>query len=202
MTILPKACKPDNSESHNSPKLSFTNTLGLRSNFVDCESYLGSNSPDMLTLCETMLDDSIDSGNFSLRGYLPLIWKDFSTHMHGLAVYVKEELPFFCYMIHLNNTQLVLFLSHENNLNIFFFLLYLLEFFVMQQNFQTYIQFFFSSKLHSHLKKLVLFFLMDSLLEMMKKFFYFVLQAFYVLKVFKFLSQHFGLVGKTAWLER
>ena len=43
---------------------------------------------------------------------------------------------------------------------------------------------------------------MDSLLEMMKKIFYFVLQAFYVLKVFKFLSQHFGLVGKTAWLER
>ena len=40
------------------------------------------------------MDDSIDSGNFSMRGYLPLIRKDSSTHLHGLAVYVKEELPF------------------------------------------------------------------------------------------------------------
>ena len=29
-----------------------------------------------------------------MRGCLPLIRKDFSTHMHGLAVYVKEGLPF------------------------------------------------------------------------------------------------------------
>ena len=62
--------------------------------FVDCESFLESNSPDILALCETNLDDSIDSGNFSVRGYLPLIRKDSSTHMHGLAVYVKEGLPF------------------------------------------------------------------------------------------------------------
>ena len=48
----------------------------------------------MLALCETNLDDSIDSGNFCVRGYLPLIRKDSSTHMHGLAVYVKEGLPF------------------------------------------------------------------------------------------------------------
>ena len=94
MTILSKACKPDNFQSHNSLKLSFTNIRGLRSNFVDCESFLESNSPDILALCETNLDDSIDSGNFSVRGYLPLIQKDSSTHMHGLAVYVKEGLPF------------------------------------------------------------------------------------------------------------
>ena len=29
-----------------------------------------------------------------MRGYLSLIQKDSSTHVHGLAVYVKEELPF------------------------------------------------------------------------------------------------------------
>ena len=29
-----------------------------------------------------------------MRGYLPLIQKDSVTHMHGLAVYVKEGLPF------------------------------------------------------------------------------------------------------------
>ena len=94
MVILSKTCKPDNFESHNSLKLSFTNIRGLCSNFVDCESFLESNSPDILTLCETNLDDSTDSGNFSERGYLPLIRKDFSTYMHGLAVYVKEGLPF------------------------------------------------------------------------------------------------------------
>ena len=91
---LPKACKPDNFESHNSLKLSFTNIRGLRLNFVDCESFLESNSPDILALCETNLDDSFDSGNFSVRGYLSLIQKDSGTHMHGLAVYVKEGLPF------------------------------------------------------------------------------------------------------------
>ena len=94
MAILSKRCKPDNFEPHNSLKLSFTNIRGLRSNFVECESFLESNSPDILALCETNLDDSIDSGNFSVRGYLPLIRKDSSTHMHGLAVYVKEGLPF------------------------------------------------------------------------------------------------------------
>ena len=90
MAILSKACKPDNFESHNSLKLSFANIRGLRSNFVDCESFLESNSPDILALCETNLDDSIDSGNFSVRVYLLLIRKDSSTHMHGLAVFVKE----------------------------------------------------------------------------------------------------------------
>ena len=91
MTILSKACKPDNFELHNCLKLSFTNTQGLRSNFVDCESFLKSNSPDVLALYETNLDDSIDSSNFSVKGYLPLIQKDSSTHIHGLAVYVKGE---------------------------------------------------------------------------------------------------------------
>ena len=32
-----------------------------------------SNSPDILALIETNLEDSIDSGNFSVRVYLPLI---------------------------------------------------------------------------------------------------------------------------------
>ena len=70
------------------------NIRGLCSNFADCESFLQSNSPDILALCDTNLDDSTDSGNFPVRGYLPLIRKDSSTHMHGLVVYVKEGLPF------------------------------------------------------------------------------------------------------------
>ena len=94
MVILSQGCNPDNFEPHNSLKPSFTNIWGFCSNFVECESFLESDSPDILALCETNLDDSIDSGNFSVRGYLPLIRKDSSTHMHGLAVYVKEGLPF------------------------------------------------------------------------------------------------------------
>ena len=94
MVILSKGCKPDKFEPHNSLKLSFTNIWGLRSNFVECESFLESNTPDILALCETNLDDWIDSGNFSVRDYLPLIRKDSTTHMHSLAVYVKEGLLF------------------------------------------------------------------------------------------------------------
>ena len=94
MAILSKAWKPNNFESHNSLKLSFMNIWGLCSNLVDCESFLESNSPDILALCETNLDGSIHSGNLCGRGYLPLIWKESGTHMHGLAVYVKEGLPF------------------------------------------------------------------------------------------------------------
>ena len=92
--IIILACKPDNFKSRNSLKLSFTNIRGLRLNFVDCQSFLESNSPDMPALFETNLEGSTDSGNFSSRGYLSLIRKDSSTHMHGLAVYVKEGLPF------------------------------------------------------------------------------------------------------------
>ena len=59
-------------------------------NFIDCESFLKSNSPDILALCETNLGKLIDSGKFSVRGYLPLIQKDSSTHVHVL----KEGLLF------------------------------------------------------------------------------------------------------------
>ena len=89
MAILSKARKPDNFELLNSLKLSFTNVQDLRLNFVDCDSFLESSSPDVLALCETNLDDSIDSGNFSVRGYLPLIRK-----FMFVTVYVKEGLPF------------------------------------------------------------------------------------------------------------
>ena len=34
MAILSKACKPDNSKSHNSLKLSFTSIGGFHSNFI------------------------------------------------------------------------------------------------------------------------------------------------------------------------
>ena len=93
MAILSKGRLPDTFEPDNSLELSFTNIRSPCTNFVECESFFESNSPDILAICEANLDDLIDSGNFSERGYLPLIRKDYITHMHGLAVYVKEGLP-------------------------------------------------------------------------------------------------------------
>ena len=94
MSILSKAFKPDNFESHKTPKLSYMNIWGSRSNFIVCESFLESKSPDNLVLCKINLDDTIDSGNFSVRPYLSLIQKDSGTLMHGLKVNMKEGLPF------------------------------------------------------------------------------------------------------------
>ena len=59
--------------------------------FVDYESFLVLNS-NILALCERNLDDS---GNFTVRGCFPLIWKDSTTHMlYDLAGYLKKGLPF------------------------------------------------------------------------------------------------------------
>ena len=62
MAVLSKRCKPDNSESHNSLKLSLLYKYSDLS-----ESFLESNCPAILALCETNSDDLIDSGNFSVR---------------------------------------------------------------------------------------------------------------------------------------
>ena len=94
MAILSKGCKPDNFELQNSLKVNFTNIKGLCLNFFDCKSFLESNYPDIMALSETNQDKSIDSGIFSVMGYLLLIRKDSITHIHGLAVYVKEGLSF------------------------------------------------------------------------------------------------------------
>ena len=67
MAILSKGCKLDRFESYNSLKLSFANIQGLLSNFVDCESFFESHSPGILALYEKNLDDSIDTGNISVR---------------------------------------------------------------------------------------------------------------------------------------
>ena len=79
MVILSKGCKPDNFESHSYLKLSFTNIHGFIRIFLNVNlsfNQLLINSPDILALREANLDDSIDSGNFSVGGYLPLIRKD------------------------------------------------------------------------------------------------------------------------------
>ena len=70
MVILSKEYKPGNFKLHISLKLNFSNIRGLRFNFVKCESFFELNFPDILALCETNLDESVDSDNFSVRGYL------------------------------------------------------------------------------------------------------------------------------------
>ena len=101
MDILPEGRKPGNFESHKTVKLIFTAIWSLRLSFVECKSFLESNSPDILAVCETNLDDLIYSGKFSVRGYLPLIRKDsvsLVSHMDGFPVYVKEGIPFTRYL--------------------------------------------------------------------------------------------------------
>ena len=83
MIILSKAHKLETFESFNSQKLSFNNIQGLGLNFVGCECFLESNSPDILALCEI---NSIHSGNLYVKGYLSLIQKDSDTHIHSLAI--------------------------------------------------------------------------------------------------------------------
>ena len=88
-----KGCTPDNFISQNCLRLSFTNIQRLWLKFVGYESTIESSS-NILALCEINLYDSIDSTNFSVKVYLHLIGKDSVIYMHGLAVYVKEGLPF------------------------------------------------------------------------------------------------------------
>ena len=94
MVILSKQCKPDNIQPDNSLKLSFTNIRGVPSNLVDFESYLESNTPEILALCESIWDASTDAGNFFVTDYFTLTQKDSLTHIQCLAIYVKEGLPF------------------------------------------------------------------------------------------------------------
>ena len=93
MAILSKGCKTDNFESCNSLSLA----LQIFEAFVRILviANLSLNQTVLIFfLCETNLNNSIDSGNFPVRCYLPLIRNDSSTHMHGLAIYVKKGLPF------------------------------------------------------------------------------------------------------------
>ena len=83
------------------PCLSSQNEISSRQKCVNSKRHFIIDSNDFIPGRVSSQDEiscvntlSIDSGNFSVRGYLPLIQKDSSTHMHGFAVYVKERLPF------------------------------------------------------------------------------------------------------------
>ena len=107
-------------------QIMLNHTTLSRSLFQFCWTltFLESNSPDSLAVCETNLDDSIDSGNFSVTGYPPLIRKESVTLMHGLAVYVKEGLPFAWYLSLENSADFYLcfWLALLDTVSYFFFL--------------------------------------------------------------------------------
>ena len=110
--------------NHITLKLSFKNIWSICLNFVDCEFFLESNSPDILDLCETNLNDSIDSGNLSVRGYLPLLRKDSSTHMYGLALWSWRK-DFLFHGLTLENSAdsyLCFWLALLHSMSYFFFL--------------------------------------------------------------------------------
>ena len=70
---------------------------------IECESFPEWNSPDFYALCETHLDNSIDSGNFFVTGYVLLIRMDSFAHMHGLfslsITFFLFLHGFWCYII-------------------------------------------------------------------------------------------------------
>ena len=84
----------DKFQSQNSLKLSFTSIQCPCWSFVTCAYVFQSNSSDIVALCETKGDDWNESSKFSVRAYLPLIWKDSATHINGFVFYMKEGLPF------------------------------------------------------------------------------------------------------------
>ena len=71
---------------------------------VGCESFLESNFPDILVICETNLDDSTDSGNFMMN----LLLKSM----------VKEGLPF-AQNLSLENSLLILIYIFHNFIQCF-----------------------------------------------------------------------------------
>ena len=71
----------------------------------------------------------------SLRRYLPLIQKDFITHMHGPAVYEKEGLPFAGALSLENSADYYLFLTDFTLLSVLHPFPLLIAFFVIMQGF-------------------------------------------------------------------
>lgn len=83
--------KPAQEKSPKPLNLSFSNICGIHTNFCSVELFLFKKSPDILALCESNLNSSISSSDFSFSGYLPLLRKDSNVHMHGLEFYVHEH---------------------------------------------------------------------------------------------------------------
>ena len=134
VAILSKGCKLDNFGSDNSLKLSFTNIQGFCLNFVYCETFLNQTLLTfLLYVRQTWMTQLILA--ISLRGYLRLISMDSTTHMHGLAVYVKERLPFAWNLSLENSGFLLMFSANFSLLSVLLLFPLLITFFVLIHSF-------------------------------------------------------------------
>ena len=86
-------------------------------------------------LSEANLGDSIASDKFSVIGYLPLIQKD-STHMHGLAVYVKGFLLHGTYLY--KTLQILMFSTGFTSLSVLLLFPLEITFFAFMHSFRFY----------------------------------------------------------------
>ena len=89
MAILSEGCKPGNFEPNNSLKLAYK-YFRLSFRFCWLWIFFESNSPDIFALCEANVDDSIDSGDFSVRGYPPFYYS------YTWSCSLCERRTFFC----------------------------------------------------------------------------------------------------------
>ena len=84
-----------------------------------------SKSPYIFSLCQTNLENLIDSSYLSARGYLPLIWKYSVSHTHVASVYLEERLPL-AKELSLENLRILIYVSTGFTL---FFIVLLLFFY-------------------------------------------------------------------------
>ena len=81
------------------------------------------------------MDDSINSGNFSVKGYLPLIQKDSVTHMHDRAVCMKQGIPFAQDLSLDNSADSCLFSTSFTSLSISLLFPLSINFFIFMHNY-------------------------------------------------------------------
>ena len=120
MAIIQKIPKPGDFDSR---KVAHTNTPDLLSNFVGAESFVWLNSHIFALYKTSSLDsvDSIECSNFLGRIHLPFIQRDSVTHMHGLAVSVKERRTSAC-VYYLESSDHFYLCFRLSSLFVFFFL--------------------------------------------------------------------------------
>ena len=61
--------------------------------------FVEAQSPDVITLCETWLDDSIKNDEVAIEGYV-LVRRDRNRHGGGIGMYIRENLSFSRIQIH------------------------------------------------------------------------------------------------------
>ena len=91
----------------------------LKSNREDCSPW---NSPDILALCDTNVDDSIDSGSFLVSNYLLLIRKDSITHNAWSCSLCERRTSFYMERISRKLGGFLLMLALLYSVSYFFFL--------------------------------------------------------------------------------